>query len=626
MLAIIALVIKILLKIPRSAKHLIIMLFDLIALIACVFLAFYFRLGYWVYPANDNDLFLSMFFLPIIALPIFISFGLYRQVIRYFGNTALWHIIQAVTLYSSTWGLTTFIFSVENIPRSVILINWLLAIIIICSSRLFARWILSEVSMNHNVLVYGAGSAGRQLSSALSLSFEYKPVAFIDDSQELLHQSVNGLKVYSPDSIADLIKNKNIKEILLAIPSISRFRRKEIINFLEQYSVLVRSLPGVTELVQGKVSVDDLIDINLKDLLGRQSVGANKKLLKTNITNKKVMVTGAGGSIGQEICRQILFLKPKSIVLFEISESSLYLIDQELNDFGITGVEIFPVIGSIADLERVKYICKYYDIKTIYHAAAYKHVPLVECNPSQGFLNNSIGTLKVAEAAIASNVETFVLISTDKAVRPTNVMGASKRIAELILQALAKQSHNTCFTIVRFGNVLDSSGSVIPLFRKQIANGGPVTVTHIDVVRYFMTIPEAVELVLQAGAMSKGGDVFLLDMGKPIRIYNLAVKMIQLSGLQVADDDNPKGDIEIKFTGLRPGEKLYEELLIDGNFTLTENKLIMRAEESMIEWDKLKPVLAEIEDEAKNGNTKKIYKLLNKIVPQFNSENNNSID
>ena len=334
------------------------------------------------------------------------------------------------------------------------------------------------------------------------------------------------------------------------------------------------------------------------------------------------MVTGAGGSIGSELCRQILLIKPKKIVLYEISESSLYVIEQELINIAIPNIEIFPVIGSIADQDRMKYICNFYGVQTIYHAAAYKHVPLVEYNQSQGILNNAIGTRLAAEAAISANVETFVLISTDKAVSPTSVMGVSKRIAELVLQALAKQPNNTCFTMVRFGNVLDSSGSVIPLFKQQIKNGGPVTVTHSKVVRYFMTIPEAVELVIQAGAMAKGGEVFVLDMGEPILIYDLAVKMIQLSGLQVLDERNPNGDIEIKYTGLRPGEKLYEELLVDGKFSTTENKLIMRAEEEMISWEKLEPLLDQVKEAALNLEMEKTYNLISQLVPQFNPKSN----
>ena len=620
--------IKALIKIPRKNKQALFLLFDVIAIISIIFVSFSIRLGYLYYPTEDNNLLQIMFASPLLAVPIFISFGLYSEVIRYIGFKALWRILQASTLYAILWGLIVFMSGGIFIPRSVVLINWLLVIITVAGLRLFVHWFLSKsdiknITYNTNsVLIYGAGSAGRQLCIALNESREYNPVAFIDDSSELYRHSINGLKIFSQDDIEDLIEKNNINEVLLAIPSLTRARRSEIVNYLEPYPVIVRSLPSLTELAQGKLRVNDLLEIDLRDLLGREQVKPNVHFLKINISNKSVLVTGAGGSIGSELCRQILFLEPKKLILYDISESSLYLIEQELINISIPNVEIFPVIGSVADTERMKYICNLYDVKTIYHAAAYKHVPLVEFNQSQGVLNNAIGTMRAAEAAISSNVETFVLISTDKAVRPTNIMGASKRVAELVLQALDKEHHNICFTMVRFGNVLDSSGSVIPLFKKQIQAGGPVTVTHSNVVRYFMTIPESVELVIQAGAMAQGGEVFVLDMGEPIRIYDLAVKMIQLSGLVVRDENNPKGDIEIKYTGLRPGEKLYEELLVDGSFTVTENKLIMRTEEDMINWDKLEPILAQIEEVAKNTETEKIYNLLIQLVPQFNPKSN----
>jgi FlaA1/EpsC-like NDP-sugar epimerase len=624
--------IQTLLNLSRSNKKSLMLLFDFIAVIVSIFAAFFIRLGYFYYPTGDDKLLLIMIASPLLALPIFVSFGLYREVIRYVGFKALWQINQAATLYAVLWGLASFMTVVEGIPRSVILINWIFVMMFVGGSRLFARWLLSEsitnkgLLQNSNVLIYGSGSAGRQLSTALKESGEYRPVAFIDDASEVYHHSINGLLVYSYNDIPDLIKKYNVKEVLLAIPTLTRIRRLEIINLLEPFAVVVRSLPSVSELAQGKVTVNDLLEIDLRDLLGREPVNPSTILLKTNISKKVVLVTGAGGSIGSELCRQIVSLKPKKLVLYDSSESSLYQIEQELDSIRATNVEILPIIGSVTDKDRMEYICNYYNVQTIYHAAAYKHVPLVEFNPSQGVLNNSIGTMVAAKAAISANVETFVLISTDKAVRPTNIMGASKRVAELVLQAFSKQNNNTCFTIVRFGNVLDSSGSVIPLFKKQIKAGGPVTVTHSNVVRYFMTIPEAVELVIQAGAMAEGGEVFVLDMGEPIRIYDLAVKMIQLSGLVLCDEDNPEGDIEIQYTGLRPGEKLYEELLVDGKFTRTKNKLIMRTEEGMIEWDQLEPMLTEIEEVAINieGNSdnEKIYKSLKKLVPQFNPQSN----
>ena len=615
--------IQTLLKLPRKTKQGIIFLFDLIAIIGVLLISFAVRLGYWFYPAGDSDLLLVIFAAPILALPIFYRFGFYHEVVRYVGFKAIWYIFQGVSFYAILWGLITFMAAIEFIPRSVILINWLLVLLVIAGSRLLFRWLLSEGNRNNsNILIYGAGSAGRQLSTALNGSKEFNPVAFIDDANDIYNNSINGLKVYSRDDLEYLIKKKNIKEVLLAIPSVSHSHRKEIINYLEPFPVLVRSLPSLSGLANGKIRINDLLEIDVNDLLGRDLVIPNKSLLTTNILDKVVLVTGAGGSIGSELCRQILLIKPKKIVLYEISESSLYVIEQELINIATPKIEIFPVIGSIADQDRMEFICNFYGVQTIYHAAAYKHVPLVEYNQTQGILNNAIGTRLAAEAAISANVETFVLISTDKAVRPTSVMGVSKRIAELVLQALAKQPNNTCFTMVRFGNVLDSSGSVIPLFKQQIKNGGPVTVTHSKVVRYFMTIPEAVELVIQAGAMAKGGEVFVLDMGEPILIHDLAVKMIQLSGLQVLDKKNPNGDIEIRYTGLRPGEKLYEELLVDGKFSTTENKLIMRAEEEMISWEKLEPLLDQTKEAALNLEMEKTYNLISQLVPQFNPKSN----
>jgi FlaA1/EpsC-like NDP-sugar epimerase len=617
-----------LLTLSRKYKQITMVLFDVIAIIGSIFIAFSIRVGYWFYPTEDSSLMMVIFTAPLLSFPIFYRFGIYREVVRYVGFEALWRISQATTLYVILWGLFALMTNVStwsggNIPRSVILINWLVVLIVIGGSRLLARWFLSEVSSNNasalkkNVLIYGAGSSGRQLCIALKESTEYQPVAFIDDSFEIYNHSINGLLIYSQDDVPNLIKKNNIKEVLLAMQTLTRVRRNEMISFLESFPVVVRSIPNVSALAQGKVKVNDLLEIDITDLLGRDPVKPNSNLIKTNISNKVVMVTGAGGSIGSELCRQIISLKPKKLILFDISESSIYQIDQELLKIAIPGVKIFPVIGSISNKNRVSSIINFYSVNTIYHAAAYKHVPIVEFNKSEGVYNNAIGTKILAEAAILANVEIFVLISTDKAVRPTSIMGASKRIAELVLQAFSEKSTNTCFTMVRFGNVLDSSGSVIPLFRKQIKDGGPVTVTHADVIRYFMTIPEAVELVIQAGSMAKGGEVFVLDMGDPIKIYDLAVKMIKLSGLQVIDEKNPDGDISIKYSGLRPGEKLYEELLVDGVFALTEHKLIMQAEEKMISWDKLEPVLTEISEASYNSDIDKLCKLVNKLVPGY---------
>jgi len=607
-------------------------LVDSILTVFILFLSFALRLGSWSWPRDE--LFWVIFCAPLIVIPIFISFRLYSSVVRYIGFQALWSIAQAVTMYSALWGLIVYMFGSRGIPilfgvpRSVIIINWLLCIVIIISSRVFARWLFTretvyEHNKKTNVMIYGAGSTGMQLSNALQLSKKYNHIAFIDDDDTQEGSYLNGIPVYSFGKISSIIDRNNITEVLLAMPSISRIRRREIIESLSSLPLQVRSLPSLSKLAEGKIKIDDLLEIDIGDLLGRESVQANDDLLRVNITDKVVMVTGAGGSIGSELCRQIIPLMPNKLVLFEVSESSLYQIEQELSSIK-TSIEIAPVLGSVRDFSRMQNILNHYEVQTIYHAAAYKHVPLVEYNQSQGLLNNSIGTLVAVEAAISENVETFVLISTDKAVRPTSIMGASKRIAELVLQAYAEQQHNTCLTMVRFGNVLDSSGSVIPLFKKQIKSGGPVTVTNANVVRYFMTIQEAVELVIQAGAMGQGGDVFMIDMGEPVKIFDLAVKMINLSGLQVLDNNNHDGDIEIIFTGLRPGEKLYEELIIAGNITETENKLIMRVQEEMIGWEIIKPILNELQEASTNQEATKIEELLIKLVPEYDAKVNNS--
>jgi FlaA1/EpsC-like NDP-sugar epimerase len=604
----------------RFSKQLIMILIDSITVVSILIVAFSLRLGEWYWPSND--LLWVIAGAPVIAIPIFMLFGLYREIIRYIGFKALWAIVQAISLYALVWGVVGFMTAVEGIPRSVIIINWTLLLLVIGGSRMIARWLFSEISKDNNsqcknVVIYGAGSAGRQLSIALMQSNEYNPVGFIDDVVEIQGHSINDLEIISLDNFECFIDKKGVTEVLLAIPSASRIRRNEIINSLESYPVLVRSLPGVAELAQGKVKIDDLREVGIKDLLGRDPVTANKELLSLNITDKIVMVTGAGGSIGSELCRQILFLKPKKLILFELSEFALYTIDRELSEIGMSSVEILPILGSINNRKRLSNIFRHFGVQTIYHAAAYKHVPMVEFNNSEGVTNNVFGTLSCAQVAIDENVETFVLISTDKAVRPTNTMGTTKRFAEMILQALSVKQSGTRFTMVRFGNVLGSSGSVIPLFQKQIKDGGPVTVTDADIIRYFMTIPEAVELVIQAGAMGEGGDVFVLDMGKPIRIADLAKKMIHLSGLKVKDETNPDGDIEIKYTGLRPGEKLYEELLIGDNVSETENPMIMRAQENMLAWDDLKSIMDGLELAIEKCDQQMLRELLIKAVPEF---------
>jgi FlaA1/EpsC-like NDP-sugar epimerase len=598
--------------------------FDSVLLVSILLTSFSIRLGYWYFPSTD--LIWVILGAPIIAIPIFIHFGLYRAVIRYIGFKALWSVVQAVSLYALVWSVIGFMSAVDGIPRSVMLINLALSLLAIGGLRIVARWLLTRGGNIVNIgtygdckraLVYGAGDAGIQLVSALEYSKEYYPVGLIDDSKELQGNQVRGLRVYSIDTIGNVINKLKVDEILIAMPSASRTKKLAIIDKLEPYPVLVRMLPGVAELAEGKVSIGDLREVSIKDLLGRDVVEPNKELLSMNITKKVVVVTGAGGSIGSELCRQILFLKPKVLILYEMSELALYTIEKELSNIGIHSMDIFPILGSVNNKTRLSNVFKHFRVDTVYHTAAYKHVPMVEFNNTEGTDNNVFGTLSCAQVAIDTGVKTFVLISTDKAVRPTNTMGATKRSAELVLQALSAKQSSTKFTMVRFGNVLDSSGSVIPLFKQQIKGGGPVTVTDVNIIRYFMTIPEAVELVIQAGAMGTGGDVFVLDMGKPVRIDDLAKKMIRLSGLEVKDEAHPDGNIEIKYIGLRPGEKLYEELLIGDNVSDTDNPLIMRAQEDMMVWDDLKPILDDLQIAIIDCNQKKLRELLIQIVPGF---------
>ena len=616
----------------RINKQLVMLFADSVALVLILLASFSIRLGYWYYP--ESDLVWVIFGAPVVASIIFVRFGLYRAVIRYIGFKALWAIVQAVSLYALVWGAIGFMVATDGIPRSVILINWVLSLLAIGGVRIFARALLSEntnfkflmfnFELNgksqgdkKRVLVYGAGDAGVQLVSALSHSSEYNPVGFVDDLKELQGNQITGLNVYSIDAIEGVISKLRVDEVLIAMPSASRTKRLDIINILESYPVLVRILPGVAELAEGKVSIGDLREVSIKDLLGRDTVVPNKELLSKNITNKVVVVTGAGGSIGSELCRQIVFLKPKALILYEMSELALYTIEKELSNIGMHSMDLYPILGSVNNKTRLTNVFKRFGVDTVYHAAAYKHVPMVEFNNTEGVDNNIFGTLNCAQAAIDTGVKTFVLISTDKAVRPTNTMGATKRSAELVLQALSAKQSDTKFTMVRFGNVLGSSGSVIPLFKQQIKVGGPVTVTDVNMVRYFMTIPEAVELVIQAGAMGLGGDVFVLDMGKPVKIDDLAKKMIRLSGLEVKDDAHPEGDIEITYTGLRPGEKLYEELLIGDNVSSTDNPLILRAEEELLTWDELEPILNNLQAAIQDCDQHKLRELLIELVPGF---------
>lgn len=580
---------------------------------------------------------------PLVAVPIFIRLGLYRAIIRYMEIKALWAIVQAVTLYAIVFALLYFLpfvfyeTGIRNLPRTVPILNWLIMALLVGGSRFFARWWFSDTYFraaggNHpaqppkkKVVIYGAGSAGVQLASALTLGREFQPVAFIDDEPSLQRHKINGLRIYPFSALDYLIERHDVNSVLLAMPSAKRSRISERVRQLEPYAVRVLSIPNLSEIAGGKITFDALREVDIEDLLGRDPVAPNPALLHANVSGKTVMVTGAGGSIGSELCRQIFALRPAALVLYEMSEYALYTIEQELSLQAARLADgpkpaVYALLGSVANGARLAKVCRTFGIQTIYHAAAYKHVPIVEHNPVAAIRNNVFGTLRCAEAALQTGVETFVLISTDKAVRPTNTMGASKRFAELILQAFSAAPENlgkTRFTMVRFGNVLGSSGSVVPLFREQIKRGGPITVTDPNIIRYFMTIPEAAQLVIQAGAMGEGGDVFVLDMGDPVRILDLAKRMIHLSGLEIKDAEHPDGEIEICFTGLRPGEKLYEELLIGDNVTSTSHPRILRAEEHVIPWHDLAGRLAQLNDAAEQDDHARIRDILLGAVSGF---------
>ncbi|WP_245752858.1 polysaccharide biosynthesis protein [Methylophaga sulfidovorans] len=615
---------------PRPIKRTISVILDFLAIPFSLWLAFSLRLGELYIPPSKQ---LWIFFLaPLIAIPIFIKSGLYRAIIRYIGMDAIWTIARAVLLF-------TLIFSVivltandlaGLVPRTVYAIQAIILMLFVGGSRMMARWLivksdhhlwkeLNSVRYIPPVLIYGAGRAGAQVAAMMKLSNQMRPVAFIDDNATLWRQQINGMTVYGVDQLAKLIERFKVRDILLAMPSAGRRRRSEILKLLEHYPVHVRTLPDLMDIAEGRLEVSDIQEVDIADLLGREPVAPNNDLLSENITGKAVMVTGAGGSIGSELCRQIIHLSPSCLVLYEASEINLYQIERELESLKLD-IPVYSILGSVLNQQRVEMVCRRFGINTIYHAAAYKHVPIVERNTNEGIRNNVFGTLHCAQAAIDAEVETFVLISTDKAVRPTNTMGATKRLAELVLQAFAESKtlyNKTRFTMVRFGNVLGSSGSVVPLFRDQIAKGGPVTVTDPEIIRYFMTIPEAAALVIQAGAMGKGGDVFVLDMGEPVKILDLARRMIHLSGFTIRDNDNSDGDIEIAYTGLRPGEKLYEELLIGDNVSATKHEKIMRAEECVIEWSALVSIIRELELANKHDDSQKARAILLDTIDGF---------
>lgn len=609
---------------PRTYKKLLMLVVDATLLPFALLIAYALRMG--MYPLAAAQVLPGQFFwlAPLVTLPTLYSFGVYRSMVRYQGIHSAASGAFAMLVAGMALAGLSFLFSLD-MPRSVFIIYWMFGAIYLATSRFVARvfliWGMHRQNKREPVVIFGAGSAGYQLASSLQESVEYAPVAFVDDKAALQGTMINNLPVLSRKGLATYIKRHAVAEVLLAIPRASRAERMDAVNFLNQLpGVEVKSIPSLVDIVDGRARIEEVRHVNIEDLLGRDPVPPKEELLRACITGKSVMVTGAGGSIGSELCRQIVALAPTRLVLYEQNEFGLYKLDQELRAVvqqkGLA-VEIITVLGSVLSEGLMEQMCKRYAVNTFYHAAAYKHVPIVESNVAAGARNNIVGTFCAAQAAEQAGVERFILISTDKAVRPTNVMGATKRFAELALQAMAARGSSTIFSMVRFGNVLGSSGSVVPLFQQQIKQGGPVTVTHAEVTRYFMTIPEAALLVIQAGSMAAGGEVFLLDMGEPVRIYDLAITMVRLMGLTVCDADNPEGDIEIKVTGLRPGEKLYEELLISDARCDTQHSMIMQASEEFLQWQEFLAAYQQVTQALADSDDQALRALLLKYVAGY---------
>ncbi len=634
---------------PRAAKRLVVVALDIVLALIATWIAFTLRLDTLNWPSGAQWWVYAL--APVLAIPIFIRLGLYRAIFRYTGQAALVTTAKAVAIYAGVLLAILLSQKWQGVPRTLGVLQPLVFFLLVGASRAFARFWLAGVGSARQkeggrMLIYGAGTAGVQTASAMGFADQFVLLGFIDDDPGKVGRSVNGVPVFAPATVPELVARRAVSDILLALPSVSRSRRNDIIKGLQSLPVHIRTLPGWADLATGRVTVRDFRELDVEDLLGRDPVPPDTELLATHLTGQVVLVTGAGGSIGAELSRQILLQRPRQLLLLDHNEFGLYSIHQELQAICVAQqveVALVPLLGSVANYPRMHAVCRAYRPATIYHAAAYKHVPLVEDNACEGVANNVFGTLKMARAAIENSVARFVLVSTDKAVRPTNVMGATKRMAELVLQALAAEgsprftdtpagsqrsaipaspvprpaTHTTCFTMVRFGNVLGSSGSVVPLFRRQLAEGGPLTVTHADVTRYFMTIPEAAQLVLQAGAMAHGGDVFVLDMGSPVKILDLAQRMVRLSGLSVRDATNPAGDIEIAITGLRPGEKLYEELLIGDNPQPTAHPRIMKAREPFVPWAALSPELTLLDSAVQDDDPSAINALLQRHVQGY---------
>lgn len=635
----------------RRVKQAWVLTLDATLCIVTVWLAFYLQLGEWVSLAGAAKV--ACLSSVALALPLFMIHGVYRPIFRYSGLHAMLSLVRAFVLYGAGFAAIFTVWGVNGVPRNVGLIQPILLLLLVGTSRAAVRiWLGDLYEKQHGkafvlkALIYGAGSAGRQLASAMYSSHEICVVGFLDDDERLHGHLLNGLPIYNPRDLDKILYSEAITDVLLALPSVSRQRRNEILNSLKLRKVAVRTVPGLSDIALGRVSLSDVHDLDIEDLLGRESVKPSNLMLSLELIEKTVLVTGAGGSIGGELCRQLIKTKPSKLLLVEMSEFALYKIHQELqvllaasfskvselkdaeggakvdNCLYPPAIEIVPLLGSVSDEIRMNEIMRTWKPHTVYHAAAYKHVPLVEHNPAEGVINNVLGTKVCAEASARNGVHNFILISTDKAVRPTNIMGATKRLAEMVLQAMHEQSatltgRRVCFSMVRFGNVLGSSGSVVPLFREQIKNGGPITLTHNDITRYFMSIPEAAQLVIQTGVMATGGDVFVLDMGEPVRIIDLARRMVELSGLTVRDVSNPFGDIEIKVNGLRPGEKLFEELLIGDNPLPTDHPRIMKAHEEFLPWDDLQIKLTDLLQALNVNDVPLIRTLIKDLVPGY---------
>ncbi len=608
---------------PRNAKRAAVVLVDVILALVAMWMAFSLRLEVLHWP--DATQLWAYVLAPVIAIPIFVRLGLYRAIFRYTGVDALYAISKGIALYALLLFPLLYWLFWPSVPRSIGILQPIFFLLLVSFSRALARFWLAGFGTPRRqpnqarMLIFGAGVVGVQTAAAIAMTRQFKLLGFVDEDPAKIGRTINDLPIFSPSQVPAMVGKLAVTDILLAIPSATRERRNRIIHSLRHLPVHTRTLPGLTDLASGRVTVRDFRELDVEDLLGREAVKPQANLLASSLQNQTILVSGAGGSIGSELCRQILSERPKQLVLLDHSEFALYTLHRELQALCETqykGVELVPVLASVVNKSRLAWLFDHYRPATVYHAAAYKHVPMVECNPSEGIFNNVFGTLNMAQMARDSGVSRFVLVSTDKAVRPTNLMGASKRMAEMVLQALAQAntSNATCFCMVRFGNVLGSSGSVVPLFRDQLLHGGPLTVTHPDVTRYFMTIPEAAQLVLQAGAMAYGGEVFVLDMGEPVKIIDLARRLVELSGLQVRDSANPDGDIEFSIIGLRPGEKLYEELLIGDNPTETAHPRIMKAREDFMPWPELQVHLDRLQKAASSEDVQSIKVTLKTCV------------